>query len=144
MEFTEQAFGGEEQPKYSREDSRLALLAASLYLVNLLLLPGLGYLVLGWLYLKHRNRDDRPLGNIHLREAFNASTWGGGLIFATLLIFWVGGIDSSSSWVYAIIYFTIIHSTFILLGVLALARAFAAEPYHYPLIGKAHEPLSEQ
>ncbi len=119
-----------------RADNRLALWASSLYLINLLLLPGLAYLLLGWLYWHNRERDDRPLGNIHLREAFTASTVGGSLIFATLLIFWVGGIDVSSSWVYAIIYFTIIHSTFILLGVLALARAFAAEPFYYPLIGK--------
>lgn len=143
MEFTDKTFGTEKPPTYSRADSRLALLAASLYLVNLLLLPGLGYLLLGWLYFKNRIRDDRPLSNIHLREAFTASTWGGSLIFATLLIFWVGGFDSSNSWVYAIIYFTLVHSTFILLGVLALSRAFAAEPYRYPLIGKNYESLSE-
>ncbi len=119
-----------------KADVRLALWAASLYLINLLLLPGIGYLLLGWLYFRNRERDDRPLGNIHLREAFTASTVGGGLIFATLLFFWIGGFDVSSSWVYAIIYFTLIHSSFILLGVLALARAFAAEPFYYPLIGK--------
>ncbi len=119
-----------------RADQRLALWATFLYLLNLLLLPGLAYLLLGWLYWHNRNRDDRPLANIHLREAFVASTLGGSLIFATLLIFWMGGMDVSSSWIYAIIYFTIIHSSFILLGVLALARAFAAEPFYYPLIGK--------
>lgn len=125
-----------EPPQYSREDSRLALWGASLYLINLLLLPGIGYLLLGRLYWKTRTREDRPLARIHLREAFTASTWGGALIFSTLLIFWIGGVEESGSWVYAIIYFTIIHSTFILLGVLGLASAFAAEPFYYPLIGK--------
>lgn len=126
----------ETDTEYSREDHRLALTATTLYLVNLLLLPGIAYLLLGWLFWKKRSRRDLPLGNTHLREAFMAATAGGTLIFSTLLIFWIGGIAESTSWVYAIIYFTIVHSTFILLGVLAMANAFADKPYHYPLIGK--------
>ncbi|HIJ23030.1 MAG: hypothetical protein HON68_06735 [Gammaproteobacteria bacterium] len=133
----------EQSSSYSREDKRLALWAASVYLINLLLLPGIGYLILGWLFWRTRTRSDRPLANNHLSEAFKASTLGGGMIFATLLIFWIGGIDNSNSWVYAIIYFTLVHSTFILLGVLGLSRAFAGEPFHYPLIGKKHASLPE-
>ncbi len=138
MEHVEQdAQQDEAAITYSSDDRRLALWACLLYLVNLLLLPGLAYLLLVWLYQRNRSREDQPLGNIHLYEALNASTWAGVLLFSTLLILWIGGTDTANTWVYAIIYFTLVHSSFVLLGVLALANAFSNKPFRYPLIGKS-------
>ncbi len=124
------------ESEFEYGDIRLALWAQALYLINLLVLPGIAWLILLVLYRKTQQRNNRPLATTHLREAFNASNWAGGLIFTTILILWIGGAASSTTWVVAILYFTLVHSSFVLLGVLGLSRAFAGERYHYPLIGK--------
>lgn len=113
----------------------LAIWAESLYLVNLLLAPGLAFAALLWLYVKRRAAP--PLALCHLRQAISASLWAGVLlIVANLLIVLLGGYSAPSTWVIAILYFTTCHSTLVLLGVLGLAKALAGQPYVYPLIGK--------
>jgi hypothetical protein len=72
----------------------LAIAADSLYLLNLLLLPGLGFLALLGLFFRYR-QDTPPLARIHLRQTVSASLWAGALlIFANLLIVALGGYDS--------------------------------------------------
>lgn len=114
----------------------LAVAAESLYLVNLLLLPGLAFLALLWLYFRHRD-DAPPLARGHFRQTVSASLWAGVLlIFANLLIVALGGYDSGWTWVIVILYFTTAHATLVVLGTLGLARALAGQPYRYPLVGK--------
>ena len=113
----------------------LAIAAESLYLVNLLLLPGLAFLALLWLYFRHR--DDAPaLARGHLRQTLSASLWAGALlVIVNLLIVALGGYAAAWTWVVVILYFTTAHTTLIVLGILGLARALAGQPYRYPLIG---------
>jgi len=114
----------------------LAIAAESLYLVNLLLLPGLAFLALLWLYWRHHSAAP-PLARHHLRQTLSASLWAGALlVIANLLIIVLGGYDAASTWVVAILYFTTIHATLVMLGILGLARALAGQPYAYPLVGK--------
>ncbi|MFN3883299.1 MAG: hypothetical protein ACK4Q4_00895 [Rhodocyclaceae bacterium] len=113
----------------------LAVAAESLYLINLMLAPGLAFLVLAWLWLKRRH-DAPPLARCHLDQTFFVSLWGGALIVvacAAFLLFF--GWDWEWTWVFVIMYFTTIHSTLILLGMLGLAKAMAGKPYVYPVIG---------
>ena len=113
----------------------LAIAAESLYLINLLLLPGLGFLALLWLYVRHRH-DAPPLAQGHLRHTVSASLWAGALlIFANLLIVTLGGYDAAWTWVIVILYFTTAHTTLVMLGILGLARALAGQPYRYLLVG---------
>lgn len=119
----------------------LAVAAESLYLVNLMLAPGLAFLVLAWLWLKRRY-DAPPLARCHLDQTFFVSLWGGALIiFANALLFLVFGWDWEWTWVVVILYFTTIHSTLILLGMLGLAKAMAGKPYRYPWVGPRCEGL---
>jgi O-antigen ligase len=117
------------------EGCRLAVIAEALYLANLLALPGLAFLVLAWLW--YRERHTAPLlGRLHLEQTFTVSLWGGILIVvcsATILVF--GGLDQRWTWVAVILYFTCVHSTLVLLGVVGLAKAMACKPWAYPLIG---------
>lgn len=53
----------------------------------------------------------------------------------------LGGYDGPYVWMFVIVYFTVVHSTFILLGVLGLIKAFAGQYWSYPLIGLS--PKSE-
>lgn len=113
----------------------LAIAAESLFLVNLMLAPGVAFLVLAWLWLKRR-QDAAPLARGHLDQTFFVSLWGGALIVvaSAVLFLWLGG-DWEWTWVIVVLYFTGAHSTLILLGMVGLAKAMAGKPYVYPLIG---------
>lgn len=113
----------------------LAVAAEALYLANLMLAPGLAFLAILWLWLRRR-RDAPPLARIHIEQTFFVSLWGGLLIVvANAAVFLVFGWDWQWTWVIVVIYFTCVHSTLILLGVVGLSRALAGKPYRYPLIG---------
>ncbi len=114
---------------------RLAIAAEALFLINLLLLPGLGFLALMVLWALHRNHPD-PLVRNHLRQTGWPSVWGGlFLISISIAIFALGGFDNPWSWVIGVLYFTLIHSTLILLGVLGLSRAINGRHWRFPVFG---------
>lgn len=119
----------------SQSGQALAVTAEVLYLANLLLLPGVAFLVLLALWAKHR-RSAPSLAVCHLRQTVTASLWAGALlIIANAAIILLGGYHQPSTWVVVILYFTIFHSTLVLLGVLGLAKAMAGQPHVFPLIG---------
>lgn len=113
-----------------------AVVAESLYLVNLMLAPGIAFLILSVLYVKQR-RTLPPLALAHLEQTFSASVWAGVLlVIVNLFIILLGGYDGPYTWMIVILYFTICHSTLILLGMLGLAKALAGKCFRYPLIGR--------
>lgn len=115
---------------------RLAVTAEALFLINLMLAPGLAFLVLAWLWHKH-HRDAEALARCHLDQTFYVSLIGGAAIFvAVTLVILAGGLDWAWTWVIVVLYFTLIHSTLILLGSLGLAKALSGKRYVYPLIGR--------
>ncbi|WP_130414195.1 hypothetical protein [Fluviicoccus keumensis] len=117
----------------------LAVQAAALYLLNLLLLPGLAFaalLVLWW-----RNRLSASLlDRGHLANAVRGSLLAGAmLVGVTLLILLLGGFGQASTWVVLILYAVTVHAAFVLIGVLMLVRALAGQPFHFPLVGVKDE-----
>ena len=113
----------------------LAVLAESLFLINLMLLPGIAFVILAVLWLKYRDSAP-PLARQHLRQATLVSLWGGALIVVLgAIIILAGGLDAAWTWVVLILYFTCIHSTLILLGMYALIKAMAGQRWRFPLIG---------
>ncbi|MDD5330816.1 MAG: hypothetical protein PHX38_12510 [Sulfuricella sp.] len=126
----------EAPPEIEIPGQALAIWAETLYLVNLLLAPGLAFLALLWLYLR-RPPATPPLAVCHLRQAISASLWAGALlVFANVLIILLGGYSAPSTWVVVILYFTTCHSTLVLFGVFGLAKALAGQQYVYPLLGR--------
>ena len=117
----------------------LAVQAAALYLLNLLLLPGLAFAAL--LYLWWRNRvAASPLDRGHLANAVRGSLLAGAmLVGVTLLILLLGGFGQPSTWVVLILYVVTFHAAFVLIGVLMLVRALADQPFRFPLVGVKHE-----
>lgn len=114
----------------------LAVAAESLYLINLMLAPGLAFIALLALWLRHR-RSAPPLARCHLAQTMAASLWAGGLlVFVNAAIIALGGYHSAYTWVVVILYFTTCHTTLICFGALGLARALAGRPYVFPLIGR--------
>ena len=112
----------------------LAIAAQSLYLANLLILPGIAFLGLLWLW--KTNADAAPLARNHLRQTVFVSLWGA-LLLAVLSTAFIalGGLHSAWTWVAVILYFTCIHSTLVLFGMFGLARAMAGRSFRFPLIG---------
>lgn len=122
------------------EDGRdLAIIAESLYLANLLLVPGIGFAILFWLWLKHKDTAS-PLARQHLKQTAFVSLYGGLMIFTlSAIVIALGGLEWEWTWVMVIMYFTCIHSTLVMFGMFALAKAMAGQPWRYPLIGPALE-----
>ncbi|MBI5042161.1 MAG: hypothetical protein HZB57_13450 [Gammaproteobacteria bacterium] len=119
------------------EGTALAITAEVLYLANLLLLPGLAFVVLWVLYRRH-GKTAPPLARCHLRQTVAASLWAGVLlILVNGLIVALGGYHAPATWVILILYFTTCHASLVLLGVLGLSKALAGQRYRYPLLGRA-------
>jgi uncharacterized Tic20 family protein len=119
----------------------LAVTAEVLYLVNLLLVPGVAFLILLFLYFKNINTAP-PLARCHLRQTFIATIWAGFiLIIANIVIVALGGYTSSWTWVVVVLYFTICHATLVLLGSIGLAKAMSGQNYRYPLLGRPCDEL---
>lgn len=113
----------------------LAVLAESLYLVNLLVAPGLAFALLAWLWLEHRHSAP-PLARSHLRQATFTSVAAGVLIAClSAAIVGLGGWQWHWTWVVVLTYFVCIHGALVTLGVFALAKAMAGQTWRYPLVG---------
>ncbi|KAI5914365.1 hypothetical protein [Thauera sp. 2A1] len=113
----------------------LAVAAEALFLINLMLLPGLAFLALLVLWAMHRDHPD-PLVRNHLRQTGWTCIWGGSLLVSlSVAIFVLGGFDNPWSWVIGVMYFTFVHSTLILLGMLGLSRAMNGRTWRYPVFG---------
>lgn len=110
-------------------EKRLAIAAPVLYIVNLMLLPGLAFLVLGWLWLTRR-KTAGELARHHLDLAFYGSVVAGILLVCVnLAIVLLGGLDNPTTWVVLILYFTLVHASLIVLGMVALIRALAGQRF---------------
>lgn len=119
---------------------RLAVLAQALYLSNLLVAPGLAFGVLLWLWFKHKDSAP-PLARQHLAQATFVSVIGGVLIVCiTTGLIAMGGLHWPGTWVVVITYFVCIHGVLVLMGMFALAKAMAGQPWRYPLIGPRLNP----
>jgi uncharacterized Tic20 family protein len=133
MPLSDDDFGFEEE----KAGQNLAVLAEALYLINLLLLPGLAFLILVGLWFKFKDSAP-PLARQHLKQTAFVSLVGG-LLIVTLsgLILGLGGLAWEWTWVTLILYFTCIHSTLVLFGMYALIKAMNGQMWRFPLIGPA-------
>jgi hypothetical protein len=122
------------------QDGALAIWAESLYLANLLVAPGLAFAALAWLCYRHR-RSASALARCHLEQTMSASIWAGILlVIANAVVIAFGGYASGATWLVVIIWFTCIHSTLVLLGMVGLSKALAGKEWIFPLVGKrSHE-----
>lgn len=118
------------------EGAGVAVAAESLYLVNLLLAPGVGFLLLLWLWWRGRGKAP-PLAAAHLAQTVSASIWAGLLlVVANALILLLGGYDGPSVWAVVITYFTVCHSALVMFGAYGLSKAMAGQCWRYPLVGR--------
>lgn len=113
---------------------KLAVTAEALFLANLMIIPGIAFVMLVVLWWRHR--EGPPLVRNHLRQTVAASLWGGMLLVGvTIAVLLLGGFMNPWSWVVSVIYFVCFHAMLILFGVIGLNRAMLARPYRFPIIG---------
>lgn len=116
-------------------DYTLAIVAECLYLTNLLLFPGLAFILLTLLYLKHKHHQSLVV-RCHLKQAFVGSVWAGVMIVVvSLVIVAIGGFSHAATWVVAVLYFISVHAALVLLGAFGLSKAINGQLYRYFLIG---------
>ncbi len=117
---------------HQASDRSLSVLAPSLYLLNLLLLPGIAFLILCYMYMTRRDTSD-AVTRIQIEQNFYASIVSGvAIIGVSVVILSVGGFSSIYGWMFMIIYAVSVHATFVLLGVLSLSKSLNHEAYIYP------------
>jgi uncharacterized Tic20 family protein len=119
------------------QEIQIASVAATLYLLNILLLPFAAFVLLLLLYQRQRHNVS-TLVQCHLIQALRASICAGFmliLVSAGILLF--GDLYQVGTWIVLILYVLCVHSVFILFGVFALTKALSGKLYFYPLIGKA-------
>ena len=112
-----------------------AVQAEVLYLLNLLIMPGLAFLVLLWLAYQQR-ASTNLLTRCHVRQAVTVAIKGGLLLTVVpALIALMGDLDQPATWTVLVLYVLCGHATLVLLGVLGLSRAIAGQTFVYPLLG---------
>jgi len=115
-----------------KEQQSLANQAEAWYLCNLLVLPGISFAFLARLFIKHGGGDRSSLATNHIRQTFFMSLLGGGLVFSGCigLYLWLG--DTPNGWMWIIMYFTLVHTSFVMWGILGLAWSLAKKPILFP------------
>lgn len=112
-----------------------AVAAQVLYLINLLLLPGLAFVAMLLLALSARGSINE-LTRCHIRQALRMSVAAGIVITSVpIAIVALWGLDEPVAWITGVLYLLSVHATFVLLGVQGLSRAIAGKTYVYPLFG---------
>ncbi len=107
--------------------SRSAIIYQSLYLINLLLLPGFAFFALIWLWFsKQKNAVTfTRFERIHLIRAMQLSVAVGVFLLIIPMIIMVISPEFDASLMVMIIYFVTLHAGFVLIGMLNLSRAMA-------------------
>lgn len=97
--------------------------AAFMSLLNLTFLPGLAFI---WLLITIQKTPKDTLEHYHCQLAIKLNIVAGiCLVLVTALMIFFGGFYSAWTWVYVITYFTFIHTSFIVISLWTLTRAWS-------------------
>ena len=116
------------------KDTSIAMMAETLFLANLLLIPIIPFLFLVYLFNKYRNQKDSIAYN-HLAQTLAASIFAG--IFIVLIdagFYFFSTTSAAITWTIIITYLTCVHSVFVMLGIYGLSKAMSGQIVKFPLI----------
>ncbi len=104
---------------------KLASRAALFSILNLTLLPVVGFLALLWMLKKTAAHS---VSRYHVDLGIKLNIIAALALFLVCgLMIYFGGFNSPWTWVYVISYFTLVHTFFIVLAVWALVRAWSGD-----------------
>lgn len=122
--------------KPSPEDIRLASWPAALYLLNLMLIPGLAFVLLIWLYMKNKDSSSEFVQHHFHQNLLAMVVSGVAIIGVSIAILLLGGFTSPWTWMVLVLYAVCVHALLILLGVFSFIKASNGQDYQYPLFGR--------
>ena len=102
---------------------RSAIIYQSLYLMNLLLIPGIAFVILLWIFVKEKTNPGWQ--RIHLFRSFQLSILAGFFILVVPLVVVFTAKQFEASIMVMVVYLVTIHAAFVMLGMLNVARAMA-------------------
>ncbi len=122
------------QQHLEKRASRAALAS----LLNLTVLPVLGFVALLLIYKKARPGDiDHYYAVVGIRINLIAAVT---LFVVSAVMIALGGLNSPWTWVYVITYFTFVHTVFIMLATWALVRSWSGEPLQQAWLKRFLDP----
>jgi len=99
--------------------------AAMASLINLTILPVIGFIALLLIYKK---TEPGTIGHYHAILGLKVNIIAAAVLFlVSALMILLGGFNSPWTWVYVISYFTLVHTLFIVLALWALVRAWSGD-----------------
>ncbi len=116
-------------------DRRLATTAEALFLINLLLLPGVGFAMLVALNFGSRG-GNCPLSRNHLSQTVGVSVLGAILVVSAAALFFLLGGFGIYTKLLALLYFICIHLTLVIMGIIGFSKAIKGQHYSFPLVGR--------
>jgi len=118
------------KPTAEQADIKQASNAALASLLNLTVLPVVGFILLLLIY---RNTNEQSIARYHSMLGIKINLAAAAALFVvSALMIALGGFDSPWTWVYVISYFTIVHTIFIVFAIWALVRAWSGEQLRKP------------
>jgi threonine/homoserine/homoserine lactone efflux protein len=98
-------------------------------LLNLTVLPGIGFIWLLMIYQKTKQQSTPDaIDSYHARLGIKINLIAAAALFlVSALMILLGGFNSPWTWVYVISYFTMVHTIFIVFAIWALVRAWSGE-----------------
>ncbi|GGC60922.1 hypothetical protein [Marinobacter halophilus] len=113
-----------------KSESPGAIAPVAWYLLNLLALPVIGFAVLVWAAM---NSDgSNPLRRAHARAGVYMSILGALLISSGVAISWLAFGNTGNFWSFAIVWAIVMHTSFVLWGMVSLAQAIGDKPPYFP------------
>jgi len=113
------------KPQAEEQQLKRAANAAMASLLNLTLLPVIGFIALLIIY---RQTEAESIDRYHAILGVKINMIAAAVLFlVSALMILLGGFDSPWTWVYVISYFTIVHTMFIVFALWALVRAWSGD-----------------
>lgn len=114
--------------EHDQERINKASKAQLLNLLNITVFPVIAFFLL----LEHRKQcvNQGSFVSQHFISSLNASIWAGILLIVPVLIAFFAWQSGANKWMFIVLYFTCVHSSFIILAVLAYARALGGKNYN--------------
>jgi hypothetical protein len=113
-----------------RKTTDRAVVPAIWYLLNLLALPVLGFMVVLWLFLT--GKDASELRRAHTRACLVMSVIGAVLIGSGVGLAWLALGNTGHFWTFALVWAIVLHTGFVLWGMIALAQAMSGRKPYFP------------
>ncbi|MFO8141043.1 MAG: hypothetical protein R6T87_03970 [Marinobacter sp.] len=113
-----------------KRESPGAIAPVAWYLLNLLALPIVGFAVLLWMFVNSDNAS--ALRRAHSKAAVYMSILGALLIGSGIGVSWLLFGNTGNFWTMAIVWAIVMHTSFVLWGMVALAQAVGDRPPYFP------------